>query len=68
MKKSGWRGLIEVGFILFLFYANYYMGPRTIFDAVLYFFTFRCRGVKTSCYHDTSADVFVSLVAIEGLG
>ncbi len=26
MKKSGWRGLIEVGFILFLFYSNLLMG------------------------------------------
>ena len=26
MKKSGWRGLIEVGFILFLFYSNLLTG------------------------------------------
>lgn len=26
MKKSGWRGLIEVAFILFLFYTNLLMG------------------------------------------
>ncbi len=26
MKKNIWRGVIEVGFILFLFYANLLMG------------------------------------------
>jgi hypothetical protein len=26
MKKSGWRMLIEVGFIIFLFYSNLLMG------------------------------------------
>jgi hypothetical protein len=26
MRKSGWRMLIEVGFILFLFYTNLLMG------------------------------------------
>jgi hypothetical protein len=26
MKKSGWRMLVEIGFILFLFYANLLMG------------------------------------------
>jgi hypothetical protein len=26
MKKSWWRGLIEVGFIIFLFYSNLLMG------------------------------------------
>lgn len=26
MKKSAWRGLIEVSFILFLFYSNLLMG------------------------------------------
>ena len=26
MKKAGWRGLIEVGFIVFLFYSNLLMG------------------------------------------
>ncbi len=26
MKKNAWRGLIEVGFIVFLFYSNLLMG------------------------------------------
>jgi len=26
MKKNWWRGLIEVGFIMFLFYSNLLMG------------------------------------------
>jgi hypothetical protein len=26
MRKSRWRGMVEVGFILFLFYANLLMG------------------------------------------
>ncbi|MFZ0638371.1 MAG: hypothetical protein WA020_15970 [Candidatus Acidiferrales bacterium] len=26
MKKTGWRGLIEIGFIVFLFYSNLLMG------------------------------------------
>jgi hypothetical protein len=26
MKKRGWRGLIEIGFIIFLFYSNLLMG------------------------------------------
>jgi len=26
MKRSGWRGLIEIAFILFLFYTNLLMG------------------------------------------
>ena len=26
MKKNWWRGLIEVGFIIFLFYSNLLMG------------------------------------------
>jgi hypothetical protein len=26
MKKNVWRGLIEVGFIIFLFYSNLFMG------------------------------------------
>jgi hypothetical protein len=26
MKKNVWRGLIEIGFILFLFYSNLLMG------------------------------------------
>jgi hypothetical protein len=26
MKKNSWRGLIEIGFILFLFYSNLLMG------------------------------------------
>jgi len=26
MKKNGWRAVIEVGFIIFLFYANLLMG------------------------------------------
>ena len=26
MKKAGWRALIEVGFIIFLFYSNLLMG------------------------------------------
>jgi hypothetical protein len=26
MKKSGWRAVIEVGFIIFLFYSNLLMG------------------------------------------
>jgi len=26
MKKNAWRGLVEIGFILFLFYSNLLMG------------------------------------------
>ena len=26
MKKTGWRALIEIGFIVFLFYSNLLMG------------------------------------------
>ena len=26
MKKNGWRAVIEVGFIIFLFYSNLLMG------------------------------------------
>ena len=26
MKKNAWRGLIEIGFIMFLFYSNLFMG------------------------------------------
>ncbi|MGC1106171.1 MAG: hypothetical protein WA876_06510 [Candidatus Acidiferrales bacterium] len=26
MKKTAWRGLIEIGFIVFLFYSNLLMG------------------------------------------
>lgn len=26
MKRSGWRGLIEIAFIMFLFYTNLLMG------------------------------------------
>ncbi|MGB6875321.1 MAG: hypothetical protein WBD87_04745 [Candidatus Acidiferrales bacterium] len=26
MKKNAWRGLIEIGFIVFLFYSNLLMG------------------------------------------
>lgn len=26
MKKSAWRGVIEIGFIIFLFYSNLLMG------------------------------------------
>jgi len=26
MKKNGWRAMIEIGFIIFLFYSNLFMG------------------------------------------
>lgn len=48
MKKSVWRALIEVGFIIFLFYSNLLMGEfersgsgrqRGIFWAVMDVFT-----------------------------
>jgi len=29
MKKASWRGLIEAGFIVFLFYSNLLMGEFT---------------------------------------